>query len=81
LKFVLIALIIVVGIFALFVTIGISPLERNLSEAANTSAVEVLGSNYSQFSGMPELLAYWWILPIFVIVILIGYGIYKAYKG
>jgi type II secretory pathway pseudopilin PulG len=57
LKFVLIALIIVVGIFALFVTIGISPLERNLSEAANTSAVELLGSNYSQFSGMPELLA------------------------
>jgi hypothetical protein len=79
-KFVLIGLIVVVGVFALFVTVGVSPLERNLSEAANTSAVELLGSNYSQFSGMPELLAYWWILPIFIMVGLIGYGVYKVYK-
>jgi len=79
-KFVWIGLIIIVGLFALFVTIGVSPLERNLSEAANTSAVEVLGSNYSQFTGMPELLAFWWILPILVIVCLIGYTVYKVYK-
>jgi hypothetical protein len=79
-KFVLIGLITVVGLFCIFVTVAVSPLERNLSEAANTSAVDALGSNYSQFQGVPELLAYWWILPIFIIVILIGYAIYKVYK-
>jgi hypothetical protein len=79
-KFVLIGLIAVIGIFALFVTVVVSPLEQNLSSAANTSSYELLGANYSQFEGMPELFAYWWLLPIFVIVVLTGYGAYKVYK-
>jgi hypothetical protein len=80
-KWLLIVVIVIVGIFALFVTVAVSPMERNLSEAANQSAVDVMGSNYSQFSGVPELLKYWWMLPIFVMAILMMYGAYKVYKG
>jgi hypothetical protein len=79
-KFVLIGLIVVVGIVTLIITVGLSPLSQNLSEAANTSAADVLGSNYSQFDGVPQLLAYWWTLPVFVMAALIGYGVYKVYK-
>jgi hypothetical protein len=79
-KWVLIGLIFVIGIFVFLVSIGVSPLERNLSDAANTSAVEVLGSNYSQFDGMPQLFAYWWIFPLFLIPCLIAWGIWKVYK-
>lgn len=79
-KFVLIGLVIVVGIFAVIVTVGLTPVSRNLSAAANTSASDVLGSNYSQFDGVAELFTWWWILPIFVMVILVGYVVYKIYK-
>lgn len=79
-KFILIGLVIVVGIFAIVVTVGLTPVSQNLSVAANESAADVLGSNYSQFGGMPELFAYWWIIPILVMVALVGYVVYKLYK-
>lgn len=79
-KFVFIGLIIVIGLFTLLVTMGLSPLSRNLSTAANDSAVEVLGSNYSQFEGVQQLFNYWWIAPIFFVVFLAGYAVYKVYK-
>jgi hypothetical protein len=79
-KWILIGLIAVIGIFIFTVSMGLSSFERNLSDAANTTAVEVLGSNYTQFSGMPELFAYWWIAPLFVIPCLVIFAIWKVYK-
>lgn len=79
-KYVIMAVVVIVGIFAVIFTVEMSPVQRNLSASANATAAEVLGSNYTQFSGMPELFAYWWLFPIFVIVGLIGVIMYKLYK-
>ena len=79
-KWILIALVLIIGIFVFFVYMGASPMERDLSQSTNQTAIDTLGSNYTQFDGMPEILAYWWIIPFFFIAVMIGYGVYKIYK-
>jgi len=79
-KWLLIGVIVVIGIFVIFVSVALTPLSQNLSEAANTTDSDVLGSNYTQFEGMPQLFAYWWILPVFFLAIMVVYAVYKVYK-